>query len=582
MRYFKLLSFFGLLATSYAKSKSKTSRSDFFGKNDNRPKLFKLLDDHIATIKIDFDKETWETMKQKTVLEPWDAAKKGEKYGTNNATLEFIVEGTNHRVKLEPGDFSFKLAGKGTRNFAKPGYNISLEKKSVYDVKILRLRSTIRDASIIREKLSSDLLYKMGIKSTSANYANVIVNGEDIGLFVLSDKVKSDFIKRYFNEKDTDNLYECKDDYARFEDDSILEKCNNLKDELVDYKDDLKVLVDTVNKAKTVKDIKHIIDVDAILNTFAFEFLTLSWDHFFVLGHNYFWYKNPKNGKWMMILNDFDETFCQDVWPSYFIDRSAYVTKSYIPDIEFINYPNFSVRDLDAGHKLVKLLILDDDTQWRKVLGKAVKKAFNPKLLNHRIDEIADLIRDDVAHSREILEETGHARGHFNTVGFDPKWNMTHFEDTINYDSWVSNAGQSRSYALKFFIEERFRYICHTYGINPKTLELINPRPVVSFWSIKNEHRVSYNATFYEDEIFKFTYPDLDKELYMQKSYNAHPKENKDPIDYEYPLTYHEQKELEEKQKEKEEKEKQKTKTKKSKKTTVTTTTTVASKPTSD
>jgi len=540
MRYNKLFTIFGLLATSLI-IKTNASRSDFFGKNDYRPELFKILDDHIATIKIDFDNKTWKTMKKKSILKPWDAGKKGEKYGTNNATLEFFVEGTDYRVDLQPGEFNFYLAGKGSRNYVKPGYNIKLEKGSIYDVKLLRLRSNIRDATFIREKLSSDLLYKMGVKTTSTNYAKLIVNDEDIGMFVLTDKIKKDLIKRYFNDKNTDNLYECKNDYSRFEDNSILENCDNIKDELIDNKDDLKILVDTVNEAKTVDDIKDLIDIDAILTTFAFEFITLSWDHFFVLGHNYFWYKNPENGKWMMILNDFDETFSQDIWPNYFTDDSRYITKPYIPNLETINLPNFSVRDMDSGHKLVKLLIYDDDTRWREILGEVVKKAFNPKILNPRIDEIADLIRDDLTHSREILKETGHARGAFNTAGNDPKWNMIHFEDSINYIGWVSNTAACRSYALKFFIEERFRYICHTYGIDPETLELIQPRPVVSFWSIKNKYKLACSGNFYLDDMFKFTYPNLNKELYMQESYNADAEKNKDPVDYQYVPTYHEQ-----------------------------------------
>jgi len=481
-------------------------------------------------------------MKQKSVLEPWDAGKNGEKYGTTNATLEFFVEGTDYRVDLQPGDFNFYLAGKGSRNYGKPGYNIKLEKSSIYNVKLLRLRSNIRDATLMREKLSSDLLHKMGVKTTSTNYANVIVNGEDIGLFVLTNKIKKDLIKKYFNDKTINDLYECKLDYARFEDNSIIDHCNNINDELVDYKDDLQNLVDAVNNAKTVDDIKDLIDVDAILTTFAFEFLTLSWDHFFILGHNYFWYKNPKNGKWMMILNDFDETFCQDIWANYFTDDDRYISKPYIPSLEYLNLPNLAVRNMDSGHKLVKLLIYDDDTRWREILGEVVKKAFNPSILFPRINEIAELIHDDLAVSREILEETGRARGVFNTAGYDPKWNITQFEDTTNYINWAANNGASRSYGLKFFIEERFRYICHTYGINPETLELIQPRPVVSFWSIKNKYPYvcpGKEHCWVEGNVI-FSFPDLDKELYMQESYNADAEKNKDP-EYQYPPTYHEQ-----------------------------------------
>jgi len=56
---------------------------------------------------------------------------------------------------------------------------------------------------------------------------------------------------------------------------------------------------------------------------------------------------------------------------------NKYISKPYIPDLETINLPNFSVRDMNSGHKLIKLLIYDDDTRWREILDEVVKKAFN-------------------------------------------------------------------------------------------------------------------------------------------------------------------------------------------------------------
>ncbi len=77
--------------------------------------------------------------------------------------------------------------------------------------------------------------------------------------------------------------------------------------------------------------------------------------------------------------------------------------------------------------------------------------------------------------SREIDEETRQCKGCINIKGYNPKWNITHFEDNIGYGGWKNNKNKANSYPLKFFIEERFKYLCHTYGINPETLELIEP-----------------------------------------------------------------------------------------------------------
>ncbi|ORX83032.1 coth-domain-containing protein [Anaeromyces robustus] len=542
MKFINLYTFLGLLTTTTTSSIVNASRSKFYGDNDNRPKLFKILDDHVGTIKINLDHEIWTTMKKKTELEPWNAQVKGEKYGTNNATLEFFIKDQggnsteNYKVILPPGKFNFQLGGKGSRNYSKPGYNIKLINESLYDVQVLRLRSNIRDNSSMREKLSSDMIYQLGIPTTSTNYVNVEVNGEDLGLYILTNKIRKDFIQRYFGDENTSNLYECKNDGTRFEDMSIGNFCENAKDELIDKKEDIQSFNQAINQAKSMEDIAKILDIDNFLKLIAFEFLTISWDHFLGYSHNYFWYKRKEDNKWMMLLNDFDETWGQDYSATLFFFFNEFSDKSYLPTPEKINISNLSIRDMDLDHKLLKYLIYDDDTHFRKILGEIVKKVFNPKVLFQRIDDIADLIREDVINSRTFDPSTGYAKGCFNILGFDPKWNITQWEDGINYGNWNSNRSLTTSYGLKFFIEERFKYICHTYGIDPETLELIEPRPKVSFWGIKNKYKASISGKdFYNDEFIKFSYPNLGKEDYQKDSYNANPEKNNKPTNYEIP-----------------------------------------------
>jgi len=534
MKFKYIFTFLGLLIITLVNA----SRSDFYGKKDNRPKLFKILDDHVGTIKIKIkDDEIWSTMKEKALLPAWDDAATAQEFETNNATLEFFVKDTDYRVQLEEGQFTFKFGGKGSRSLIKPGYNIKIKKGSIYDVKLLRLRSNMVDPTMIREKLSSDMMYKIGIPTTSTNYVNVEVNGEDLGLYIITNKIKSDFIEKYFGDKDTKNLYECKNDGTRFENNAIAETCENLNEEINDNRDDIKAFNDAINKATSVKDIEKVLDVDQFLHSIAFEFLTLSWDHFLSFSHNYFWYKR-KDGKWIILLNDFDETWGQDYnYILYIFFNKFDYDRTYIPVHDEINVANIAIRDIDIDHKILKYLIHDDDTRFRKIIGEIVKKVFNPKVLIPRVDEIADLIRDDVANSRVVDKETGFPKGCFNTLGKNPNWNMTHFEDCTNYVNWNSNNAYAVSFGLKYIIEERFRYICHTYGINPETLELIEPRPKVAFWGIKNKYKTDYKGKdFFYDPLVRYTYPDLDKEDYMQEEYNADPEKNNKPTNYEYPL----------------------------------------------
>jgi len=523
---------FGLLSTVIVNA----SRSDFYGKNDNRAELFRILDDHVGTITIKLDDDEWTTMKNSTNKEIWTDFS-ADKYKVTNATMDFTVKGTDkYNVHLEPGQFYFQTGGSGSRVLAKTGFNIKLEDGSLFDVKSLRIRPNFRDATIMREKLASDILYKMGIPSTSAGYVNLKVNDEDLGIYIVSNKIKKDFIKKYFNDKSTSNLYECKDAYSRFETNTLATQCINTKEELVGQTEDIQAFTDAVNNATSMEDLEKVMDVDYVLRSVAFEFITISWDHLLAMSHNYFWYKR-KDGKWIYLLNDYDEILGQDFNSLIFYSYGEFSDKSYIPEEKFLNMANLSLRDMDNDHKFLKYLIYDDDTRFRKIIGEIVKEVFNPKVLFPRIDEIAELIRDDVANSRTLDEKTGLCKGCFNNFGFNPQWNITQFDECLNNVNWKSNEFfMSVSYGLKFIIEERFKYICHTYAIDPDTLELIEPRPKVSFWGIKNNYEPAFDGIdFYSDRHVRFTYPDLDKEDYKQDSYNADPEKNNKPTNYVHP-----------------------------------------------
>ncbi|ORX79488.1 coth-domain-containing protein [Anaeromyces robustus] len=450
-------------------------------------------------------------MKQSTILKPWGAST-APKYIANNVTsFEFFVKDTDYRVQLKPEQFQLQLGGSGSRNYVKPGYNIKLKKNAnVYEVKSLRLRANIRDPILMREKLSSDMLYKMGIPATSINYVNFMVNDEDLGIYIVTNKIKKDFIQRYYGDDNPVNLFECKEAGSRFDNDGVGELCENVKEELNDQRDDIRAFNEAIKSATSVEEIEKVLDVDEFLKVVAFELLTVSWDHFVTYSHNVFWYK-AKDGRWKMLLKDYDETFGQNFNTFVFEYLPFFANRTYVPKEDELNTPNISFRDLESDHLILKYLIHDDDTRFRKIIGDTVKKFFNPKVIFKRVDEIAELIRDDIEKSRDP-DENGFAKGYTNTDGFNPKWTITQFDDCIGYVNWNSNNANTVSLGIKYFVQERFRYICHTYGIDPETLELIEPHDLV-----------------------RYIYTDLDKEDYMQEEYNANPEKNNKPTNYVIP-----------------------------------------------
>lgn len=103
-------------------------------------------------------------------------------------------------------------------------------------------------------------------------------------------------------------------------------------------------------------------------------------------------------------------------------------------------------------------------------------------------------------------------RGRINLYGNDYHWSYDNYYEVINGDKYIINSsGSTRSGPLKWSIKNRFNYLCHTYGINPETLELITPRPERRVWSSTNIYKLK--ALYDDDEsMVRYYYPYLDKE----------------------------------------------------------------------
>lgn len=127
----------------------------------------------------------------------------------------------------------------------------------------------------------------------------------------------------------------------------------------------------------------------------AWEWLIGSYDHFLnYYSHNFFWYQQP-NGKWVYIPFDFGEsTF------------GSNQKKKYYPNIKdkkkFVDYAYISFKDFELSHPIIKILIHNDDTIFRNLLGDIISKIFNPDSLLIHIDKIKDLISPYVKKDRDL------------------------------------------------------------------------------------------------------------------------------------------------------------------------------------
>eukprot|EP00833_Pecoramyces_ruminatium_P017866 jgi/Orpsp1_1/1191898/evm.model.d7180000089229.1 len=203
--------------------------------------------------------------------------------------------------------------------------------------------------------------------------------------YKLMDTLKPANIKKIYNtntNKNELNLYQCKNDGFTFTMETS-NLCINDSDDDETNIEEFNNFVAQVEKATTIEDLDEIMNVDIFLKYFAIDWLIGSFDHFMVLGHNFYFYKNEINNKWDIIYYDFDNTLGQGLgsWAWYNGKNND------ISDFSKISFKQFS-----NDQKILDILVNNDDTRFKKNLKEVLTYAFNPVLLNEHIDDLKALI----------------------------------------------------------------------------------------------------------------------------------------------------------------------------------------------
>jgi len=191
-------------------------------------------------------------------------------FETDDAILNFDIDGN----VSEFTNLKFKVGGKYTKNFEKLGYNIKIKEGQLYERKQIRLRTEAVDPSFLREKLAYDLCSILNLPSLSANYAQLYFNDNYMGLYLLRDAFKSQWIEYTFGEKSTEHLYTCDKSYGN----NKFFNCIN-DDESIEDDKDWDSFIKRLDKTKTRAELEEFFDVTTYIKWQALKYLFGSWDH---------------------------------------------------------------------------------------------------------------------------------------------------------------------------------------------------------------------------------------------------------------------------------------------------------------
>ncbi|KAF2007908.1 hypothetical protein P154DRAFT_584282 [Amniculicola lignicola CBS 123094] len=257
--------------------------------------------DNLVTIKVSMPDADWSAVKNAspqggTCNFGW----KGDRYTWYKAT-SVTISGTKFP---EPTTFSnvgiIKKSFCGSFSNSKPSlrfdyaqYDTANEKaiEKVIGVHNLVVNNCKQDDSYVRQPLGYDLCRQAGIPYMRCNFAKVVVNDVDMGVYVNLEPIKKRFIQNNFNGNDKGNAYE-----LELGEDLVVSDIDSSRisfEGFSSYKDskDLRLAATQIASGGII-GAKQVIDFDQYLKFSAMEALFKHWDGYALNRNNTYVYND--------------------------------------------------------------------------------------------------------------------------------------------------------------------------------------------------------------------------------------------------------------------------------------------------
>jgi spore coat protein CotH len=281
---FILLTFLLIASCDSLKDSGKGSmETDFAG--------FEVFDEsNVHTVELFLSEDDWqaiideaETYQNVNPIRPYYHAQLRFDGKTLESDIGIRLKG-NISIKLSEGH-SFPL---------KLDFNRYADKQTLDGLKKLNLNNNFNGPSlpIMRDYISYNAWSEFGVAASRTSLAHVIINQENLGVYVLLEEVDGDFIKRHFSEPYGD-LYKPEQISGTLE-----YRGSNISDypdiglEWPDESDHTSLLkaLEVLNSGR-LSDIEQVFDIEGVLTYLAGNVALGSGDYYPTTGHNYYLYE---------------------------------------------------------------------------------------------------------------------------------------------------------------------------------------------------------------------------------------------------------------------------------------------------
>jgi len=238
-------------------------------------------------------------------------------YSNKLTGLEVPVRIFNDNKELKG---TTEAQGSGSRYLPKWSFEVKLDKGSVLDLSNFNLSAQVGDHSMLRTKLASYIYKRMGFPVFDSDYAFLKINGKNKGLYLIIERVESDFFKRRmipiyeviktmfgakFTLRNGTNLYE------------YFEKEINDNDNLYNFENFILAL-DNTNEENIFPELAEHLDIDSYLKYHAVSTVIAAKDGF---RNNIIFYKETPGSPYKTLPWDFDGSFNPTFTPLHYGDN---------------------------------------------------------------------------------------------------------------------------------------------------------------------------------------------------------------------------------------------------------------------
>jgi spore coat protein CotH len=284
-----------------------------------------------------------------------------------------------------------------------------------YGVKRVQLHSQNLDPTLMHERLGYWLFGEMGVPAPRSTHARVVINGEYVGLFALTEQIDESFATENFADG-SGNIYK---EVWPFDGLGAPQPEKSFVDALENNTKNPDVstfanLADDLAKAEPGSELDVVgryIDVDTLLRTFVVDRAIDNEDgalHWYCFDgpcapHNFYWYEDPSTGKVTLIPWDLDNAL--DSMTGGFIHLSLEIPDQFGDvrnDCQPFPYGVINLMQRSAGCDPLVAAIATLTDEYAALRAELIAGPMSEESINAQLDEWSAQIEPAVAEAHEV------------------------------------------------------------------------------------------------------------------------------------------------------------------------------------